>query len=129
MFSDFLPEVYFSGLQVFAKPIKDKRDANKSEKIKLEFSIENPCQGSISISIKLYDEQAIDFFTELKSSYILETLKFEKFFICDYKFQKIQKIDIAITKNGKGIYLSTTLADIINSKNLIFKKQYEGEET
>ena len=29
MSSDFLPEKYFSGLEVFGNPIKDKRDANK----------------------------------------------------------------------------------------------------
>ena len=96
--SNFFPEKYFSGIEIFETPVDHKKDLNKGEKIKLEFSIENPGKGSYSIQTKSYEGQVCDFSTEMKNSNIKETIKFEKFFVCDFKFQKIQEVIITISK-------------------------------
>ena len=82
------------------------------EKIKLEFSIINPEYENYSIQVKLYDEQVIDFNSETKKTKENELI-FEKFLLCDYYFEREQKLSIYLTKNGIQKEFNTTIGNII----------------
>ena len=61
---------------------------NPGEKIKLEFSILNPSEGSYSIQVKLYADQTIDFNSEMKEVHFEQKLVFDKFLLCDFFFER-----------------------------------------
>ena len=99
------------------------------EKIKLEFSILHAEEGSYSIQGKLYDGQVLDFTSEVKKSKSMQKLIFEKFFICDFHFEKQQNIQITINKNNTPIEINTTLGNIIGSINGTFTKNFVEDES
>ena len=82
------------------------------EKIKLEFSIINPEYENYSIQVKLYDDQVIDFNSKTKKIEENELI-FEKFLLCDYYFEREQKLSIYLTKNGIQKEFNTTIGNII----------------
>ena len=55
-------------------------------------------------------------------------ITFEKFYVCDFFFEKEQKIQIIIYRDETPITLMTTLATIIGSKKSTFMKQIEDKE-
>ena len=82
---------------------------NSKEKIRIDFSIENSSNGNYSVQAKLYnDEQVLDFFSEIKESFVKQTLNFEKFFSCDFILQKQQDIEI----NLKKTHINISMGDI-----------------
>ena len=82
------------------------------EKIKLEFSIINPEYENYSIQVKLYDDQVIDFNSKTKKIEENELIS-EKFLLCDYYFEREQKLSIYLTKNGIQKEFNTTIGNII----------------
>ena len=103
---------------------------NSKEKIRIDFSIENSSNGNYSVQAKLYnDEQVLDFFSEIKESFVKQTLNFEKFFSCDFIFEKQQDIEITLKKNDKEIKINTTLGGIVGSRNSKVVYKYAGDES
>ena len=82
------------------------------EKIKLEFSIINPEYENYSIQVKLYDDQVIDFNSKTKKIEENELIS-EKFLLCDYYFEREQKLSIYLTKNDIQKEFNTTIGNII----------------
>ena len=122
------PEIYFIENYILDKPIIRDSIRDCKEKIKIEFAIQNSANGSYSIQAKLYEEQVIDFFSEIKESYVKQNLNFDKFFVCDFIFGKEQNLKITLKKNNKEIKLITTLGRIVSSKNSTVVYKYAGDE-
>ena len=102
---------------------------NLKEKIRLEFSIQNSSKGFYSINVKLNDEQNIDFSSESKESFHEQELKFEKFFVCDYYFEKQQNLQIIINIDENQTYINTTLGCIIGSRKCTYTNKFNENET
>ena len=101
---------------------------NLKEKIKLEFFLQN-VKGIYSIRANLLDNKLNGYDSEQKKSQSNNTIAFENFFVCDYFFEREQKIKIIIYKKKLTYFVETTLGCIIGSRNSTFSKQYEGNET
>ena len=99
------------------------------EKIKLEFSVLHPDEGSYSIQAKLYDDQVLDFTSEIKKSIAKQKIVFEKFFVCDFRFEKQQNLQITLNKNNNPIEINTTLGNIIGSLNGTFIKDFDKDQS
>ena len=122
---------YFNDLETHENQYdKDNGVGNSREKVKLEFSIQHSAQAFYSINVKLFGEQNIDFSSENKQSFTENLLIFEKFFICDYHFEKQQYLQIIINKNNSPIKnINTTLGRIIGSRYSTFMDKFQGDET
>ena len=122
---------YFNNLDLSDKkniPSDDIESLN--EKIKLEFSLQNAKDGNnYSIKAHLLDRNIEDFISEQKQNHTDNNVIFEKFYVCDYYFEKEQKIQIIINKNKSSFTINTTLGCIIGSRYCTFIKKYDGEET
>ena len=99
------------------------------EKVKLEFTIENSATANYSIYANLLDEQNINFSSENKESHSEPVIKFEKFLVCDYYFEKQQNLQITINKNNYPITINTTLGCIIGARHSTYINKYAGNET
>ena len=99
------------------------------EKVKLEFTIENSATANYSIYANLFDEQNINFSSENKESHSEPVIKFEKFLVCDYYFEKQQNLQITINKNNYPITINTTLGCIIGARHSTYINKYAGNET
>ena len=126
---DFRPKRYFTENGTIGEPALTNNSKNQSEKIKLIFYVQNSGEGCYSVQAKLYEEQALDFFSEIKESYVKETLVFDKFFVCDFIFEKQQNIEIILKKNEKEIKFKTTLAAIVGSRKCTTVYKYAGDES
>ena len=102
---------------------------NLREKIKLEFTIQNSSNAFYSINVILFDEQNINFNSENKQSHAELSLKFEKFLVCDYYFEKQQNLQITINKNNQQININTTLGCIIGARHSTYTNKFLGNET
>ena len=101
-----------------------------NEKMKLEFSIKNAKEGKkYSISAHLLDRKMEDFNSEEKKAHTDNSISFEQFYVCDYYFEKEQKIQIKINRNKSPITVNTSLGAIIGSRQSTFIQKYDGEET
>ena len=122
---------YFNNLDLSDKkniPSDDIESLN--DKIKLEFSLQNAKDGNnYSIKAHLLDRNIEDFISEQKQNHTDNNVIFEKFYVCDYYFEKEQKIQIIINKNKSSFTINTTLGCIIGSRYCTFIKKYDGEET
>ena len=122
---------YFNDLGFSEKP-NNQGDAeldNLREKIKLEFSIINSIKANYSINVILFDAQNINFSSETKSSHAEAEINFEKFFVCDYYFERQQNIQIIINKNNYPISINTTLGCIIGARRSTYVYKFDGNET
>ena len=102
---------------------------NFKEKIKLEFSLKN-CSSKTKYNINavLLEKEDKDFNTEEKIPNNNE-LTFDNVFICDYYFEREQKIQIIIyNEDSPPVTVMTTLAEIVASKHSLFVKQFENKE-
>ena len=129
--TDVKPIKYFNKIEKPNNNLQDKNFNsldNLKEKIKLEFSLNN-CNIGIVYSIKalLLENEQNDFKSEEKKA-VDSIITFEKFYVCDFFFEKEQKIQIIIYRDEKPITLMTTLASIIGSKKSTFMKQIENKE-
>ena len=106
----------------------DNDPKNRYESIKLEFSILHANKGLYKIHAKLFDDKLFDFNSDIKRSNKKQKITFEKFFTCDYYFQKEQKITIELTKDQQTFEIIKTLADIIGSKNCTLTHNYLRDE-
>ena len=121
---------YFNDLVVSNKQnVQVNELDNLKEKVKLEFAIENSKKGIYSISVRLFDEQNINFSTENKETFHEQAFQFEKFFVCDYFFEKKQDLQITIIKNNYPININTTLGCIIGSRYSTYIYKFDGDET
>ena len=102
---------------------------NPGEKIKLEFSIINPGEGSYSIQAKLYAGQAVDFNSETKEGHFEQKLIFDKFLICDFFFERQQNLSIILKKNNSPININTTLGCIVGLNKCTFTHKYSPTES
>ena len=101
---------------------------NLKEEIKLEFFLQN-VKGTYSIRATLLDNKLNRYDSEQKKSQPNNTIAFENFFVCDYFFEREQKIKIIIYKKKLTSFVETTLGCIIGSRDSTFSKKYEGNET
>ena len=106
----------------------DNDPKNRYESIKLEFSILHANKGLYKIHAKLFDDKLFDFNSDIKRSNKKQKITFEKFFTCDYYFQKEQKITIELTKDQQTFEIIKTLADIIGSINCTLTHNYLRDE-
>ena len=121
---------YFNDLGVSEKNDIQSNDLdNLREKVKLEFSIQNSIKANYSINVRLFDEQDINFTSENKVSFAEPLLNFEKFFVCEYYFEKQQNLQITIYKNNYPININTTLGCIIGSRRSTYIYKFDGNET
>ena len=121
---------YFNDINVSEKKniASDEYD-DLREKVKLEFTIENSTKANYSINAIVFDEQNITFSSEIKESHSEPVLKFEKFLVCDYYFEKQQNLQITINKNNYPININTTLGCIIGARHSTYINKYDGNET
>ena len=104
-------------------------NSNLYEKVKLEFSVLHPEEGAYSIQAKLYDDQVLDFTSEIKKSIAKQKIVFEKFFVCDFRFEIQQNLQITLNKNNNPIEINTTLGNIIGSLNGTFIKDFDKDQS
>ena len=122
---------YFNDLG-FSEKSNNQEDAELDslrEKIKLEFSIINSIKANYSINVILFDAQEIKFSSEIKNSHAEQEINFEKFFVCDYYFERQQNIQIIINKNNYPISINTTLGCIIGARRSTYVYKFDGNET
>ena len=101
---------------------------NLQEKIKLEFSLRNCDTGTLySITGLLLEDNQCDFKSEEKKS-VNNEINFDKFYICDYYFEKQQNLQIIIYKDENPVTIMTTLASIVGSRLSEFMKQTDNKE-
>ena len=105
----YYPESFISDVKDDKKPL--------SEKIKLEFSLLHADPGSYSIEVKLYGQQAFDFYSEVKRCISGNKITFDKFFVCDFYFERQQNIHIILHKDNSAIKFKTTLGYILGCLN------------
>ena len=122
---------YFNNLNPTDKKEIPKDDLESlNEKVKLEFLLQNAKQElTYSINAKLLDREVSSYNSEEKKAHTNNEVAFEKFYVCDYFFEKEQKIQIIIKKNNTPITINTTLGCIVGSRNCTFVKKYDGNET
>ncbi len=103
---------------------------NLKEKIKLEFSLKNCCSGKkYSINASFLEENEKDFLTEEMPNKNNE-INFEKFYICNYFFEKEQKIQIILYKEDELIFnQASTLATIVGAKHNLYVNKIKTGET
>ena len=115
------------------EPLVNSRFTNSTrilyEKIKLEFSVLHANKGIYSLQAKLYDKQVLDYFSEEKKNYSKQKIVFEKFFTCDFYFEKQQKLQIILIKDNHPIEINTTLGSIIGSIQSTFTYNYTEDES
>ena len=101
-----------------------------NEKLKLNFYLQNTQKGNTySISINLIDGKKIKFNSENKKSQQNGKIIFDKFYVCDYFFEREQKIQIIINKNNSQMKIDTTLGCIVGSRFSTFITKYFKEES
>lgn len=121
------PMKYFNEAEILNNNLQDN-NYYLQEKIKLEFSLNNCNIGIIyNINAFLLENEQNNFKSEEKKT-VDYNITFEKFYVCDFFFEKEQKIQIIIYRDETPITLMTTLATIIGSKKSTFMKQIEDKE-
>lgn len=122
---------YFNNLNQLNKNEVEKDELESlKEKVKLEFALQNANQKlTYNINATLLDRNEMPYNSEQKKPHTNNEIIFENFYVCDYFFEKEQKIQIIIYKNNKPITINTTLGCIIGSIHCTFIKKYEGNET
>ena len=113
---------YFNNLNITEnKQISENDFESLNEKVKLEFSLQNAMHDfSYSIKANLINEKLSSYNSEKKKSNTDNSIIFEKFYVCDYYFEKEQKIQIIINKNNNRITINTTLGCIVGSRYSTF---------
>ena len=125
-------QIYFTEYGLLKEAMTKDDIIDSKEKIKIDFSVENSSNGYYLIQAKLYEDyedQVIHYYSEPKESYIKQTLNFEKFFVCDFIFEKQQNIEITLKKNGNEIKFFTTLGYIVGSRDSIVTYKYDVDES
>ena len=122
------PIIYFTDNKHLGKQGSNSNDKKSGEKIKLEFSIINPSNAIYSIQAKLYDNQVLDYNSEVKTSNVINKLIFEKFLLCEFFFERQQNLIITLKKNNYQININTTLGSIIGINHCTFKHKINENE-
>ena len=121
---------YYNSLDFSENKIKDKEDINSlNEKIQLEFSLQN-VKGECTYHIRahLLNIKESGYISEKRKPTPNNNIIFDKFYICDYFFEKEQKIQITIYRNNSKISLETTLGCIVGSRFCTFARKYDENE-
>ena len=98
------------------------------EKLKLNFSVLNANKGVYSFQIKFYDEQVIDFNSEIKKIDQKQKIIFEKFFVCNYYYEDEQIVQITINQNNNKKIINLNLNKILLSPDFILAYQIGIDE-
>ena len=122
------PIIYFTDKKHLGKQGSNSNDKKSGEKIKLEFSIINPSNAIYWIQAKLYDNQVLDYNSEVKTSNVINKLIFEKFLLCEFIFERQQNLIITLKKNNYQININTTLGSIIGINHCTFKHKINENE-
>ena len=130
--SELAQNQFFSDFQPLIENKRQKDSKFKHEKLKLHFSILNANKGMYMIHAKLFDkyekQQVFDYISEVKRNNEKQKIVFEKFFNCNFYFQKEQKFNIVLKKNGNSIKIKTTIGEIVGSNDCTFSKNYLDDE-
>ena len=114
------PVKNFPDIEKMVPHDKTKNSKDNYEQIKLEFSINNKKdEAKYLIEIKLFDGQLSDFIPEVQRANPNQIVNFEKFFTCNFYFQKEQEFQITLRKNNIPYEINTTLNQIVGSKDFI----------
>ena len=90
--------------------------STSSEKIRLEFSLENCLKGfSYYIQARILDSPLDSFNSELIQCQNSE-ITFENFYMCDYIFECEQRLKVTIFKNNSIFVVNTNLASIVSRR-------------
>ena len=95
--SQLEPKYFFPDMII--SDIKGNKKTNY-EKLKLNFSVLHANKGVYSFQIKFYDEQVIDFNSEVKENDRKQKIVFEKFFVCNCYYEENQNVEITINQNN-----------------------------
>ena len=114
------PIKFFNDNEYLQKYGLNASNIGGNEKIKLTFSIINSQTSLYSIQAKLYGDQVLDFFSEKKQGNFQQQLPFEKFFICDFCFEKEQNLKIIVNKDNQKISTNVTLGYILGSSHFTY---------
>ena len=107
-----------------------KRNKKKNyEKIKLNFSVLHANKGVYSFQIKFYDEQVIDFNSEIKKNDYKQKIVFEKFFVCNYYYEENQNVQITVNKNNNLKKINLNLPQIFRSLDFSLEYNLGGDES
>ena len=127
------PNKFFNDCEPLLNKIQNEESKTQYEKVKLEFSILHADIGRYLIQAKLFDkyekQQVLDYNSEIKRNDKKQRIIFERFFICNFYFQKEQKLQITLNKDQKEININTTMGEIIGSNNCTFNYNYLGDES
>ena len=127
------PNKFFNDCEPLLNKIQKEESKIQYEKVKLEFSILHANEGRYLIQAKLFDkyetQQVLDYNSEIKRNDKKQRIIFERFFICNFYFQKEQKLQITLNKDQKEININTTMGEIIGSNNCTFNYNYLGDES
>ena len=129
--NDLKATKYFNKLDLAdMKQAKSDDIESLNEKIKLEFILANLKDDSIySITANLLDRNVDPYNSEQKTAHTTQEIIFENFYVCDYFFEKEQKIKITINKKNTPFIVDTTLGTIVGARYCTFIKKYNGDET
>ena len=129
--NDLKATKYFNKLDLAdMKQVKSDDIESLNEKIKLEFILANLKEDSIySITANLLDRNVDPYNSEQKIAHTTQEIIFENFYVCDYFFEKEQKIKITINKKNTPFIVDTTLGTIVGARYCTFIKKYNGDET
>ena len=121
---------YFNNLDFSENKIAPKDDLESlNEKLKLEFCLQNVKENCIYyITANILDRKVEGYTSEKRKPHTNNSIIFENFYICDYYFEKEQKIQIIIVRNNSQIIMETTLGCIVGSRYCTFVRKYEGNE-
>ena len=122
------PIIYFTDNKHLGKRGSNSNDKKTGEKIKLEFSIINPSNATYWIQAKLYDNQVLDYNSEIKKSNFNNKLVFEKFLLCEFFFERQQNLIITLKKNNYKININSTLGSIVGLNHCTFKHKITENE-
>ena len=122
------PIIYFTDNKHLGKQGSNSNDKKSGEKIKLEFSIINPSNAIYLIQAKLYDNQVLDYNSEVKKSNFNNKLVFEKFLLCEFFFERQQNLIITLKKNNYKININSTLGSIVGLNHCTFKHKITENE-
>ena len=122
------PEKYFNDCEQMVRPKLTKSTKDSYQKIKLEFSIIFASNASYMIEVKLFDDQLLDFISDIQRARRNQTINFNKFFTCNFYFQKEQELQIILNKKNVAMDFNITLGQIVGSPNCTYVYNFSEDE-
>ena len=80
------------------------------------------------IEVKLFDDQLLDFISDIQRARRNQTINFNKFFTCNFYFQKEQELQIILNKKNVAMNFNITLGQIVGSPNCTYVYNFSEDE-